>query len=304
MGALADKKCCKCSCRCGCCGSSIEGLDALAPDEDEIDFPSYKSKSDEFLSPLEQDNNYFNLISLAEYATLLDTFSVENATLPFEGTPKTKYSYKDEFLVTELYPEYYQSFIQYKILKSQNVIEEIAKNDEKKQIFSEYNQSLFNTLTLKMKQGLNQSFIITKKNVLPLGMLYCPSTNVGKMRLLFDLFKNEDEEFIQSQDLDEYLLSTFLLASISNLTAKNKLAKHFKSVGAIDLNELTSYVNVSELKDNQNLVKFFNDNFFKEKKKFNWEEFKKMFGSSDKISNFAWIFSAPGIRQKLEENNI
>lgn len=303
MGALGNKCGCKCSCcKCACCRSTPEGLDLLAPDEDEIDFCTYKSKSDKFLSPLEETNNCLNYMTLPDYANLLDNFTLENATLSFEGIPKTKYSYKDEFLVYELFPESFQSFIQNKVIKDNNVVNSLDDDEDKKQIFIEYTQELYKALQLKLNKGINR-LNIYKKDVLPLGMLYTQSTNVGKMRLFFDLFKNENEEFCKSEELNEYLLSSFLLASYCNLSAKNKIAKSKKSIGEVNLNELTEYIKTSEFKDCQALVQYFNDNFFANKSSYNWEEFKSKFGGKDTKDNFAWIFSAQGTRQKMEENN-
>ena len=59
-------------------------------------------------------------------------------------------------------------------------------------------------------------------------------------------------------------------------------------------------VQVSELKDSQNLVNVFNKSFF-DKEAFTWEEYRKKF----EIDNgFQWILSSKGIRKKLEENNV
>ena len=58
---------------------------------------------------------------------------------------------------------------------------------------------------------------------------------------------------------------------------------------------------VSELKDAQNLLKIFNENFFK-KTNYGWNEFKTLF--EDKDSGFGWLFSSNGIRKKLEENDV
>ena len=39
--------------------------------------------------------------------------------------------------------------------------------------------------------------------------------------------------------------------------------------------DLVKLINCAELKDNENLVQIFNDNFFKDKESFNWTEFNE-----------------------------
>ena len=58
---------------------------------------------------------------------------------------------------------------------------------------------------------------------------------------------------------------------------------------------------ISELKDSENLLKYFNNNFFKDKKSFDYSEFREKF--INKVDTYDWIFSPNGIRYKLEHNN-
>ena len=85
------------------------------------------------------------------------------------------------------------------------------------------------------------------------------------------------------------------------LSAMNKVGSTNEEVGKIGKEDLLKLINVSELKDCENLVSLFNNNFF-EKEKYNWEEFKGKFEDLD--DGFGWIFSSKGIRRKLEENNV
>ena len=263
------------------------------PDEEEIEFPQYSSFSDEQLECLEKENNFFRFITLIEYINLLAYFTLDTATLPYEGPFKLNFSSKDEFLSNYFYEELFQSFIENAILKDREIGEEET-------IFKEMNAELFKSLKLKLKQNYNEDISkkITKRDLISLGILFCKTSNISKIKVFFDIFKNENEEFVKSKELDEYLLSCFLISSYCMISAKKKLSQINPSIPGFSLEELKELLQFSELKDCQNLVKYFNDTFFT-KNSFSWKEFKIKF----KENGFGWIFSTKGIRQKLQENN-
>ena len=70
-------------------------LNALVPDEKEIDFKYYKSINDKYVPKLEINKNIFTFITLIEFINMLENFSPETATLPFEEPLKSKFSSKD-----------------------------------------------------------------------------------------------------------------------------------------------------------------------------------------------------------------
>ena len=115
------------------------------------------------------------------------------------------------------------------------------------------------------------------------------------------MFKNENEEFCKSNELDNFMLTDFLTASYCLIRARNEIGKNFDSIQELKRDELIKLVNCAELKDNQNLVKVFNETFFT-KEKLTWLEFKQKF--EDKENGFGWIFSSKGIRRKLEEHKV
>ena len=96
-------------------------------------------------------------------------------------------------------------------------------------------------------------------------------------------------------------MSDFLIASYCLISARNKIGKNNEKIEEIKRDDLIKLINFAELKDNQNLVKVFNESFFN-KEKFNWTEFKGKFEDSE--NGFGWIFSSKGIRRKLEENKV
>ena len=124
----------------------------------------------------------------------------------------------NEFLSNYFYEELFQSFIENAILKDREVGEEET-------IFKEMNAELFKSLKLKLKQNYNEDISkkITKRDLISLGILFCKTSNISKIKVVFDIFKNENEEFVKSKELDEYLLCCFLISSYCMISAKKKI---------------------------------------------------------------------------------
>ena len=265
----------------------------LAQTEEEIEFPQYSSLIDNHLECLEKDNNLFRYLSLVEYINLLSYYNLETATIPFEGPYKIHFSYKDEFLSNVIHEELFQSFIENSILRNREIGEEEST-------FKEMCIELFKSLKLKLRQNSgDENKNITKRDLLCLGILFCKTNNINKIKLFFDIFKNEKELFIPSEELNEFLISSFLISSYCLISAKKKLSQTNPTIPETSLEDLKNLVSNSELKDCQNLVKLFNLKFFFNKNAFTWEEFKQKFIG---INGFGWIFSTKGIRQALQEN--
>ena len=275
------------------CNKVENESDLLAQIEEDIQFPQYSSISDNHLECLEKQNNVLRYISLVEYINLLSYFTLETATIPFEGPYKINFSYKDEFLSNVINEEFFQSFIENTILRNREIGEEEST-------FKEMCTEIFNSLLLQLKQNSgDENKDITKRDLICLGTLFCKTNNINKIKLFFDLFKNEKEIFIPSENLNEFLICSFLISSYCLINAKKKLCQINPTIPEMSLEDLKTLLSNSELKDCQNLVKIFNINFFFNKKAFTWKEFKAKF-----IGNygFGWIFSTKGIRQKLQEN--
>ena len=264
----------------------------LAQTEKEIEFPQYSSISDNHLECLEKDNNLFRYMSLVEYINLLSYFTLEKATIPFEGPYKITFSYKDEFLSNIINEELFQSFIENTILRNREIGEEEST-------FKEMCNEIFKSLEFQLKQNSgDENKNITKRDLICLGTLFCKTNNINKIKIFFDIFKNEKEIFIPSENLNEFLICSFLISSYCLINAKKKLSQINPIIPEMSLEEIKTLLSNSELKDCQNLVKIFNINFFFNKKAFTWKEFKTKFIG---INGFGWIFSTKGIRQKLQE---
>ena len=289
---------CKCS-----KSASIKGNN-LAPEEKEISFKDYYlPNNDESLYEVESNQNFLKYISLYEYLNLLDIFTAKNSTLKTELPNKYIFTSKDAFYQKDVSIEEFQCFIENKIFKLDEINELAVNNEISATIFKEICIEIYRALELKLRQHYdsNDDVVIKKKNLIPLGLLFCNCNNIEKIKLLFDLFKNENEEFCKSDELDNFMLSDFLTASYCLISARNKIGKNFDTIEELKKDELIKLVNCAELKDNQHLVNVFNQTFFN-KEKLTWLEFKQKF--QDKENGFGWIFSSQGIRRKLEEHNV
>ena len=290
-------------CNCGCCGSKGgEAFNALAPDEKEIDFKYYKSNNDKFVLKLETNQNVLTFITLIEFINMLENFSPETATLSFDEPLKSKFSSKDDFLYKKMTIDEFQSFIENKIMKSKEVSEIIGKETEVKEISIDGLRELYQALKKKLDQHYKdkETNRIIRRNILAMGLLYCLSNNIGKIKLLFDIFSDDQNKISKSDDFDDFILSLFILSSYAVISARNKVSKSSNKFKPLTNEELKEAINVSELGDCEKLLEIFNEKFF-DKESFNYEEFKEKF--VDQNNGFGWIFCPQGIRYMLEINN-
>ena len=277
------------------CNQSENESSLIAETEEEIEFPYYSSLSDNHLEILEKNNNIFRYISLVEYINLLSYFTLETSTIPFEGPYKINFSFKDKFLSDYINQELFQSFIENIILKNREIGEEETT-------FKEMCIELYKSLKLKLKQNYGkENKKITKRDLICLGTLFCKTNNINKIKLFFDIFKNEKDIFLPSEELNEFLICSFLISSYCLICAKKNLSQINPTIPEFSFEDLQKLLKCSELKDCQSLVKYFNINFFFNKQFFVWNEFIQKFKGDN---GFGWIFSTKGIRQKLQENQI
>ena len=165
---------------------------------------------------------------------------------------------------------------------------------------------IFNSLNTKLNTyyNTNKKDKITKQNLVGLGLLFCRGQNISKLKLFFDLFKDENDNFVKSEKLDNYLISLFFISSYCLLSVRTTFNCPEQNLAKIGNNVAIDLLNENGLaqKNCENLLKYFKDNFF-DKENLTWDEFKKKFGNNKKQS-FSWLFSTRGIRSKLEEIKI
>jgi hypothetical protein len=290
-----------------CCEKrTYQKINYLAPEEREIEIKDFDSPNDKNLEILESKFNFFNFVQLVEYVNLLDQFNIQTSTIITDEPMRTNFSSKDEFLRQTMSIEEFQSFIENKIFDLEGLFDIIGNKDNHQSIsiFKEMCLEIYRALELKLKQHYkdsNETDLIKKRNILSIGILFCACENIEKVKLLFNIFKNDEEEFCKSDELDDFLLTQFLISSYCLISARNKISNSDLKIEKLEKDDLINLVNVSELKDCENLVNKFNETFF-EKESYKWEEFKRKFEDID--NGFGWVISSKGIRRKLEENNI
>ena len=167
----------------------------------------------------------------------------------------------------------------------------------------------FFLITNSQKLNTNESYTFEdgqKVKIRDAQSLECFGANftdltVGKIKLIFDLFKNEENKFVKSDELNTYLISSFLICSYCMISARKKITNTNPAIKAMTKEDLLKCLRVSELKDSQNLLKVFNESFF-DKDELTWEEFRAKFEKNE--GGFQWLLSPKGIRKKLEENDV
>ena len=289
---------------CCCYGKNPDALLSYGSEEREIEFNKYISSNDDSLKIIEEKYNILIYIYLLEFTNYLETFSSNTATVPFQGKFKNLFSSKDEFLNTKINIDEFQSFLENKIFKINSVYEICGSNENLQSTFIDNFREIFKCLELKLNQNYNEKKRdrMKKKHILALGMIFCLSTNIGKIKLLFDLFADEEKKFKKSEELNEFLLTMFISASYALVNSLYKLGKNHDDINKISNDEMVKLLNASELKDNQNLLEKFNETFFEDKESLTYDEFKNKFKNKEK--GFGWIFSSKGIRFMLEKYNV
>ena len=257
--------------------SQIENV--FCPNEKEIKFLDYKSSNNDLLEIIDLTYNFFTYIPLKEYLNLLEFYSVEKATDEFEGEMRINFSFKDEFLSQTLTSVEFQNFIENKIIKVSGLTEIIETRKDQVSTFKDAFVEIFNSLLLKLKQNYPDKELnsISKRDLISIGLLFCDANNIDKMKILFDIFKGENEEFASSEELNEFLLCSFLISSYCMISARKKASNFNENIPALNKDELLKILTVSELKDSQNLLKIFNESFFQKKQSYTWDEFKALF---------------------------
>ena len=291
-----------------CCKKTSEDTSSVfAPGEKEISFDEYESRSDNYFALVEGRYNLINNVQLLEFMNLLEAFSIQTATVHFEGKYRSNFSSKDEFLSTIIHQDEFQSFIENKLLNTEDIIAIYGEDEQTLALFKECFVKVFSSLNVKLNSFYkeeNKTDKVSKRNMVALGLLFCRGQNISKLKLFFDLFKDENDLFGKSDILDNYLIGLFFLSSYCLLSVRMTINNPGKDLPKIDNNLAYNLLNSNGLaqKNCENLLKYFNDTFF-EKENYTWDEFKKKFEGS-KNNSFAWIFSTKGIRSKLEDKNI
>ena len=249
-----------------CCQKKLskKELYSFAPTrEKEILRIKYKSNYDFLFEELEHKYNILGHIQLIDYVNLLNNYEPETATLNLTGVMKKDYSHHDYSLSYVMTVDIFQNFIENKLYKTSEIIQLSEKKELMLSTFTEVCREIFNSLELKLNQHYEEkrNDRITKKILISLGVLYCKSDVIGKIKLIYDLFKNDKDKFVKSEDFEKYLISSFLICSYCMLSVRKKIIRANKKIPEMKEEDFINCLKVCQLKISQNLLKIFNENF-------------------------------------------
>ena len=243
----------------------------------------------------------------------LVNFSDENSTLEDDyNKSNIEYSMNDRFYDETFSTDYFQSFIENKILKYKALYEEALEEEKITTIFKEGFLALNNALGLKLAQNAQQkgnenadkTTIVKKGHAIAYGILFCGGNNYEKVKALFNIFQ-QDGEIKTSDKFSEFLLSLFILSSYAMASARKKLKK-YEEMGEFDEEKFSKLLDTSELKDCQNLVEVTNKLMFGQdlSASLKYQDFKKKFADESKNTSLRFLLAPSGVRFMLNKNNI
>ena len=295
------------------CKKQNQEISNLVEQEKEVTLISYKSNADTYYNLQEFKYNYFHKMFYQDFLYSLVNFTVDNATLEDDyNKANIQYSMTDSFFTEIFSTDYFQSFIENKILKHKALYADAGNNERITSLFKECFLAVHNSLGLKLSQNAKQNgdesadknTIVQKKDVIPYGILYCIGPNYVKIKSIYNLFK-ENDEIKSSKNFSEFLLALFIIASYGMASARNKLVK-FSEIGEMDTSKFKELLDSSELKDCQHLVEVVNKLIFGEdlSKSYNYQDFKMRFADDNKETSLAFLLSPSGVRYMLQKNNV
>lgn len=288
-----------------CCAKSnvTRPLKELAPDEKEISFPKYSSKYDSVFEPTEKTYNLWRDLQFGEFISILIRFAPDTATVSEEDHPiPLKISHRDPFYSEQLDINFLQSFVENKILKHPLIYTKAGEDEILAASFKDVTLEMYKALLLKLNQHFKEEKAnrLTKAHAITYGLLYCTSSNISKIKFFFDLFANERNTLEKSAQMDELLISLFIMASYCTLSGRRKASNNNDKIKPIIKEDLQSIIDAMELKDAQNLLIVFNESFFGSKTELSYDEVKENFSQNA----FGWLFNPLGIRAMLEKHNV
>ena len=289
-----------------CCKETqSEEANLLAPGETEISFLSYSSSNDKMFEKVEKKYNLLKHITLVNYINYLSHFSIETATQEQSLPLRTEFSSKDDFLLDMMSHDEFQSFIENKILKHKELYTLAGEDEYLENVFRDSMIEIVKQVEFKLNQHYNtkNEERITKGHLLILGMLFCTSTNISKVKLLFDIFANEQHVLTNTEKLKEFILGMIVVSSYCMVAALKKVGGTHPKIPELSREELKRGLEAAELKDCQQLMTLTVEEMFHEAEDgLDYTQFKTLF--QRKTKNMGWMFKPKGIRQMLERHNI
>ena len=293
---------------CVCCSSKLKAEDDGIDKSEEIEIKKYTSKYDNEFTVLEKKYNYISNITFRDFAYSLNLFSMDNATLQDDYSNKPEeYTKNDSLFKDTITQDYFQSFIENKLFKHPIIIN-LLSNEEGTSICKESYIQIYGALEKKLMQADRENSRkkknenrIKKYHILCFGILYGAGLNISKIKLIFDLFKDENGKLKKSNDFEDFLLGLFIIPAYCILYTRIKLGPRYSLIGEFDNSKVKETLENCELKDSMNLTNVTLEKIFgPENKELTYEEWKNLFARH----SIDYMLSAPGVRANLEINNV
>ena len=267
---------------------------------------NYNAMSDKFLMPIENSYNLLLKIPFSEYVKVLLSFSQcgplsmntnTNTNNNNSGNNNISFAMLDEPINDDVF----NNFISNKIIANDVLYNFTLENDHQ-------TITIFKDLLIETYRDFKKNFAIysedkynitRKYHLLALGVVYCSGKLKDKIDFIFKLFKNSNNNFHKSQELNRFMLSCFLLPSCCQVFARMKMAMKYPFLGDISKEDMLSILDAFELSDLERLVGIVNGMFFKEKNFINYNEYIEVF----QFNKLEWMLCPSGIRFNLEKFN-
>ena len=215
--------------------------------------------------------NYLKYLDFNDYMISLSKFSLKNADIHDNYTKiKLNYSSEDDFYNETFNSESLQSFIESKILKHPMIYEKAfhsQKSQERSYLFKDFILNIHKGLVPKVKQiqlengvseeEINENTIMKKSSAIIYGLLFCKGDDWVKVRIFFNLFKDENEKLKKTQTLDFFFFMLFTTASYAMFYSRNQLSK-YKKMENPDEEDISFLMKIFTMDNTKNLIEYIN----------------------------------------------
>ena len=136
-----------------------------------------------------------------------------------------------------------------------------------------------------------------KSSAIIYGLLFCKGDDWVKVRIFFNLFKDENEKLKKTQTLDFFFFMLFTTASYAMFYSRNQLSK-YKKMENPDEEDISFLMKIFTMDNTKNLIEYINKLLFGKENtnELVYEQFKKRCEIGEKKESASFIFSSMGIR--------
>ena len=288
----------------GCCFTQKEIVEIIKkPLPVDFVFKPFIAKHDNFFKIAEEDMNYFQYLQLHDFLVLLQIFSTDENEVDSDIKAYNKIITKQSFTV----------FIDLKIIKHFLIFPDSSKSnsfsEDFKLLYENFYEILFKGYKTIVTSVTGEKFAKDKTNIkklkilalMPLGFLFCKSSNRAKIETIFNMFANDENELtVDNKDFKVFICLMFSIPSgIFFITLKELSKEKDLLVGKLDDDKYQEIYSTYEIKDSLRNAEGFIKLLFNDKNVLNFDDFQ----NSITDSKLNWIFTSSGIRNYLENNN-